>query len=104
MTRPILAQNPKQKLRQGMEEDGMAISKTTFEERIARINQEEAEVVTAVRTRRKQRRSLAARLLTFPSLVGISILTGGAAYAWAATQSEVPAVLADMPWVLAIAG
>ncbi|MEW9921978.1 hypothetical protein AB2B41_20420 [Marimonas sp. MJW-29] len=82
----------------------MAISSTTFEQRIARINKVEAAESEVHQTRSKQRRSLAARCLTFPFIVGVSILSGGAAYAWAATQDEIPVALMDLQWVLSLAG
>ena len=78
----------------------MAISTTTFEERLERINKRQNEVGR----RAKQRRSFRTRLFTFPFMVGFGILTGGTAYAWAATQPDLSIALSDMQWVLALAG
>ncbi|MEP5732356.1 MAG: hypothetical protein ABJL67_23655 [Sulfitobacter sp.] len=75
----------------------MAISQTTFEQRISRINKGQTEDSASKGVRAKKGRSFKARCFTFPFLVGVGILTGGAAYAWAATTPE-------MQWVLALAG
>ncbi|MFK7835443.1 MAG: hypothetical protein AB8B60_04425 [Sulfitobacter sp.] len=77
----------------------MAISSTSFDQRIARINKGETQDNAAKvgRGRSKQGRSIRARCFTFPFFVGVGILTGGTAYAFAATQPE-------MQWVLALAG
>ncbi len=72
----------------------MAISQTSFDQRIKRING--GQTMTASNAR-NTRRSLRARLLTVPALTGIFILTGGTAYAFAATKPE-------MQWVMAFAG
>ena len=89
----------------------MAVSTTTFEERIARIEKGQTGNPAVASVRRKSRRSLGARMLSFPFLVGASILSGGTAYAWAATQSQLPDVANSMPaifnniqWVMAITG
>lgn len=71
----------------------MAISQTSFDQRIKRINSGQTDTMIA----RSNRRTLRARLLTVPALTGIFILTGGTAYAFAATQPE-------MQWVMAFAG
>lgn len=75
----------------------MAISTTTFEERLARINSGQTVDMAAKVGRSKTRRPLRTRCLTFPFMVGVGILAGGAAYAFAATQQ-------DMQWVIALAG
>ncbi len=91
----------------------MAISKTTFEERLQRINNGEAIDQAAIVGRPKKRRSLRGRCFTFPFMVGVGILTGLPAYAWATTtQSDVGAVLTGLQhrlpdmqqWVVALAG
>lgn len=75
----------------------MAISTTTFEERLARINSgATVDVAAKVGQVIAPKRSLRARLLTFPCLVGLSILTGGTAYAWAATTQT------DVTWIMAL--
>jgi hypothetical protein len=70
----------------------MAISTTTFDQRLARIAAQEA--------RRPGRRGLFRRArggsrITFPLLVGLAILLGGTAYAYAATHAE-------LRWILEI--
>ncbi|KIN60629.1 hypothetical protein Z945_1604 [Sulfitobacter noctilucae] len=75
----------------------MAVSTTTFEERLSRINNGQTVDAAAKVGRTKNRRSFRARMLTFPCLVGVGILTGGAAYAFASVQPE-------MQWVMALAG
>ncbi len=78
----------------------MAISQTTFEQRVTRINKGQTVDMSAKvggKKRKKNHRPLRARCFTFPFFVGVGILTGGAAYAFAATQPEVQ-------WVLALAG
>lgn len=75
----------------------MAISHTTFDQRLARINKGQTTDVAAKVGRSKSRRPMRARCLTFPFLVGVGILTGGTAYAFAAVQPE-------MQWVMALAG
>lgn len=76
----------------------MAVSTTTFEERLSRINKGQTVDVSAqVGGRKKKSRSIKARCLTFPFLIGVSILAGGAAYAFVTVQPE-------MDWVIALAG
>lgn len=75
----------------------MAVSNTTFEQRLSRINNGQTDDVAAKVGRKKNRRPMRARCLTFPFFVGLGILTGGTAYAFAATQSE-------FQWVMAFAG
>ena len=89
----------------------MAISTTTFEERLARIDKGQTGNPAAKGRRRKSRRSLGARLFSFHCLVGLGILSGGTAYAWVATQSELPDVAVNVPqllnniqWVMAVTG
>ena len=95
----------------GQEEDDVAISTTTFEERLARISKGETGNPAVKVERRKARRSFGARLMTFPCLVGLGILSGGTAYAWVATNSELPDVAVNVPqilnniqWVMAFTG
>lgn len=75
----------------------MAVSTTTFEERLARINGGQTVDVAAKVGRTATHRPFRARMLTFPFMVGVGILTGGAAYALAYTPTEIT-------WVLALAG
>ncbi len=76
----------------------MAVSTTTFEERLARINNgQTVDRAATVGRRSTASRPFRARMLTFPFLVGVGILTGGTAYAFAAVQPE-------MSWVMALAG
>ena len=75
----------------------MAISQTTFDQRLSRINKGLTEDSAAKIGYQKKRRPMRARCLTFPFFVGFGILTGGAAYAFASNQS-------DMQWVMAFAG
>lgn len=75
----------------------MAVSQTTFDQRLSRINKGQTVDVAAKVGTQKPRRSWRARCLTFPFFVGVGILTGGTAYAWAATRPE-------MQWVMAFAG
>ena len=75
----------------------MAVSTTTFEERLARINKGQTVDRAATVGRAKTSRPFRARMLTFPFMVGVGILTGGTAYAFAAVQPE-------MSWVIALAG
>ncbi|NNK15456.1 MAG: hypothetical protein HKP51_00975 [Sulfitobacter sp.] len=82
----------------------MAISKATFEERLARINNGQSVDQAAIVGRPKKRRSIRARCFTFPFMVGVGILTGGTAYAWVATQPDLNLALSELQWVLALAG
>ncbi len=75
----------------------MAVSQTSFEQRLARINKGQTVDAAAKVGRGNVKRSLKARCLTFPFMLGVGILTGGSAYAWVATKPEVQ-------WVLALAG
>lgn len=75
----------------------MAISTTTFEQRLARINAGQTVDVSAQVGHNKKRRQMRTRMFTFPFFVGIGILTGGTAYAFASTQPE-------MQWVIALVG
>ncbi len=67
----------------------MPISQTTFEQRVRRINKGLTDDAKAKRRRSRPRRSVRERCLTFPFLVGISILVGGTGYAYVDTQPEV---------------
>ncbi|MDF1728062.1 MAG: hypothetical protein P1U53_09975 [Sulfitobacter sp.] len=69
----------------------MAISNTTFEQRIAEIEARHEKVWTSSA---KVKRG--GNFLTFPFLVGSGILFGGTAYAYAAT-------LPQLQWLLALA-
>ena len=90
----------------------MAVSKTTFDERLARINKGETVDRAAIVGKKAKSRSLRSRLMTIPCLTGIGILTGLPAYAWASTKPDVVAALGDLPaslpamqqWVVALAG
>ncbi len=75
----------------------MAISQTSFDQRLSRINSGQTTDVAAEVGQNKSRRSIRARCLTFPFMLGVGILTGGTAYAFAAAQPE-------MQWVMALAG
>ncbi|MGJ5620066.1 hypothetical protein [Sulfitobacter sp. MF3-043] len=75
----------------------MAVSTTTFEQRIARINKAQEVTFTGVAKKSGGRARSKSSIFTFPFFVGVTILTGGAAYAWAATTPE-------YQWVLAFAG
>ena len=72
----------------------MAVSQTSFDERISRINKSQNGSVFG--KGKKSGRSKSAKF-TFPFFVGVGILTGGSAYAWAA---QVP----EYQWVVAFAG
>lgn len=67
----------------------MAISTTTFEERISRIETRHEERWGKPKRRRGSR-------ITFPFFVGAGILMGGTAYAFAATATE-------LQWLAALA-
>lgn len=91
----------------------MAISTTTFDERLKRINSGQTVDQAAIVGRSKKRKSLRGRCFTFPFMLGVGILTGLPAYAWASTtQSDVSAVLTSLQyrlpdmqqWVVALAG
>lgn len=69
----------------------MAISTTTFEERISRIEAQHAKQWEKTPGRKRRR-----GILTFPFLVGTGTLTCGTAYAYAST-------LPDMQWLLTLA-
>jgi hypothetical protein len=75
----------------------MAVSSTSFEERLARINKGQTVDKAAILGSSKTRRPFRARCLTFPFMVGVGILTGGTAYAFAISPAE-------MQWVMALAG
>ena len=80
----------------------MAVSHTSFEERLQRISKApnatafrgptESELKKAVIRPKSQ-----SAKFTVPFFVGVGILTGGTAYAWAATSTE-------YQWVLAFGG
>ena len=75
----------------------MAISTTTFAERIGRIEKHQSgrqAVETCSSPRKSAARSRRARF-TFPFFFGVGILTGGSAYAWVVTR-------ADPQWVLVL--
>ncbi|NNE51925.1 MAG: hypothetical protein HKN30_05930 [Sulfitobacter sp.] len=67
----------------------MAISTTSFEERVTRIEARHEERFGQPKRRRGSR-------ITFPFFAGIGIVMGGTAYAFAATTNEIQ-------WILAIA-
>jgi len=73
----------------------MAVSQTSFDERISRINQSQNGSAFG-KSKKSGDRSKSAKF-TFPFFVGVGILTGGSAYAWAA---QVP----EYQWVVAFAG
>lgn len=75
----------------------MAVSHTSFDERIARINKAQNGSALGVSKKSRGRGGAKSSIFTFPFLVGVGILTGGTAYAWAATKPE-------YQWVLAFAG
>jgi hypothetical protein len=70
----------------------MAISKTTFSERVQTIEADFDKRCPAKRSRSRGRGSR----LTFPLIVGVSILVGGTAYAYAATTDNLQWLL-DFP-------
>ncbi|KIN64155.1 hypothetical protein Z946_3042 [Sulfitobacter noctilucicola] len=74
----------------------MPKSQTSFDERIKRINRGQTCDSSATVGKTKHRRPLRARMLTFPFFVGVGILTGGTAYAFASVQP-------DMQWVALLA-
>lgn len=77
----------------------MAISQTTFEQRVNRINKgKTVDAAAKVGLNAKGRRTLRTRCFTFPFFVGVGILTGGAAYAFASTGTT------ELQWVVALAG
>lgn len=74
----------------------MAVSTTTFEERVQRIAAGQtagAAALAGKKTRRKSRKSKG----SLPVLVGLGVLTAGAAYAYAATGG-------NYHWILSLAG
>jgi hypothetical protein len=73
----------------------MAVSQTSFEDRLSRINKTQNGSVFGV-AKKSGGRSKSAKF-TFPFFVGVGILTGGSAYAWAA---QIP----EYQWVIAFAG
>ncbi|MGC1503535.1 MAG: hypothetical protein WA782_05280 [Sulfitobacter sp.] len=75
----------------------MAVSSTSFEERLARINNGKTANNTSIGGHSRSRRTFRARCLTFPFIVGVGILTAGTAYAFAASPAEIN-------WVMALAG
>lgn len=75
----------------------MAVSTTTFQERLARIESGTAPNTIAAAGKAKRRAARPKRNpFTFPFFVGLGILTGGTAYAWVATVPE-------YQWVMALA-
>ena len=74
----------------------MAISSTTFEQRIQRIAEGQA-IDRAATATNKSARAYRKPKLTFPLLLGLGILMGGAAYAFSATGTE-------YQWIIALAG
>mgnify|MGYP003624437848 CR=1 FL=1 len=74
----------------------MAISSTTFEQRIQRIADGQA-IDRAATASKKPAKASRKPKLTFPFLLGLGILMGGAAYAFAATGTE-------YQWIISLAG
>ncbi len=75
----------------------MAISQTTFDQRLNRIEKGQTVDVAAKIGKITKRPSLRARCTTIPFLTGVGILTGGTGYAWVETRPS------DVEWVLALA-
>ncbi len=75
----------------------MAISQTTFDQRLTRILKGETVDVAAKVGKTKKRIPLRVRCTTVPFLTGVGILTGGTGYAWVETRPS------DVEWVLALA-
>ncbi|MDF3413360.1 hypothetical protein HKX54_02730 [Sulfitobacter sp. M57] len=75
----------------------MAVSSTTFEERLARINSGTTVDKSSLVGRKLKRQSFRARCLTFPFMTGVGILTAGTALALTSTPVE-------LGWVVALAG
>ncbi len=74
----------------------MAISQTTFDQRLSRINKT-ANGSTFGLTHKSRKAGSKGSKFTFPFFVGVGILTGGTAYAWAAQAPE-------YQWIIAFAG
>lgn len=74
----------------------MAVSTTTFEERIQRIAAGQTVDQTALPGRKTRRTSRKSKL-SLSVLLGLGLLTGGAAYAYAATGG-------DYHWIISLAG
>jgi hypothetical protein len=84
-------------LAKGKESNAMAVSQTSFDNRLSRIS---AGQITSIPTKlgfTKKRRPLRARCMNVPFFVGVGILMGGTGYIFAATRPE-------MPWLMAFAG
>ncbi|MDG1168414.1 MAG: hypothetical protein P8N14_04405 [Sulfitobacter sp.] len=75
----------------------MPITKKTFEQRLSEIANFDGTLPGTPARPKQRQRSLATLVLTFPFVLGVGILLGGTAYAWAAASS-------DLTWVLAFAG
>lgn len=80
----------------------MAVSQTSFEQRLKRINRAPNATALCGPTASELKKAVARpksknAKFTFPFFVGVGILTGGTAYAWAATSTE-------YQWVLAFGG
>ena len=73
------------------------VSTTTFQQRVARIEAGNTPHSEQLVKKTKKSRRKRSGLFSVPFLVGVGILTGGTAYAWFETQT-------DITWVMAFAG
>jgi hypothetical protein len=75
----------------------LAVSTTSFDQRLARINNGQTVDNGAIGGRVKTRRTFRARCLTFPFFTGVGILAAGTAYAFTVSPDE-------LKWVMALTG
>lgn len=82
----------------------MAISQTTFDQRLSRIKSGNTVTAKAGGAGRKSKRTLRERCLNFPCFVAFGILGGGPSYAVVSTQPSMYWVIAEIQSVIALVG
>lgn len=82
----------------------MAISQTTFDQRVSRIKTGKTVTAKTGVARRKKKRTMRERCLNFPCFVAFGILAGGPSYAFVSTQPSMYWVIAEIQSVIALVG
>lgn len=82
----------------------MAISQTTFDQRVSLIRSGKTVTAKTGNVRRKTKRSLRERCLNFPCFVAFGILAGGPSYAFVSTQPSMYWVIVEIQSVIALVG
>jgi len=80
----------------------MAISQTSFDQRIKRINNGQTVDMSSQVGRSKMRKSFKARCMTVPFFTGVAILAGMPAYAFVSSEPDMSWVIAEVQKVIAL--